>query len=207
MTRATPAPARLLHPAYVHERRTNVLADWLARLLPAGTVLDVGAGDGLIARKLAERRPDLQVRAVEVLVRGDSEFPVEPFDGRRLELDDGSLDAVTLVDVLHHATDPRELLAEAARVARSAVVVKDVTTKGLLARETLHFMERVANTEHGISIPDTFWAPDEWREAIGDAGLGVERWETRLGLYPFPASLVFERSFHFVAKLVHTPSD
>jgi ubiquinone/menaquinone biosynthesis C-methylase UbiE len=191
-----------LHRVYVHERRTNVLSRHVAELLPAGaTVVDVGAGDGLLAGKLLERRSDLQLRAVEVLARPDAHVPVELFDGAHLDMADESVDFVLLIDVLHHATEPLELLREAQRVAREGVVVKDVKTKGLLARETLHLMERLANTPHGISIPETFWSETEWQEAFRELELRIDSQRSGLGLYPFPANLVFERSFHFIVRL------
>ena len=191
-----------LHSGYVHLRRTDVLSRHLAELLPPGvSVLDVGAGDGLIARKLLGRRPDLTVSAVEVLVRPETHVPVTPFDGEHLPFADGAFDAVILVDVLHHARDPLTLMREALRVSRGLLVVKDVTAKGFLAAPTLDLMERLANTEHGIAMPETFWSPGEWEDALQRLALTAELWQTRIGLYPFPANLVFERSFHFVCRL------
>jgi SAM-dependent methyltransferase len=186
----------------VHERRTDVLSRHLADLLPPdASALDVGAGDGLLASKLLARRPDLQLSAVEVLARPHAHVPVELFDGRHLDLPDGSVDAVLLVDVLHHATDPLELLQEARRVAREAILVKDATTRGLFARATLSLMERLANTPHGISIPETFWSEKQWEDAFSRLELHVDVRRTRLGLYPWPACLVFERSFQFLVRL------
>ena len=191
-----------VHEGYVHRRRTDVLAGRLAELLPRdASVLDVGTGDGLIARKVLDLRPDLALRAVEVLVRPDQHVPVEAFDGRTLPYADGSFDTVMLVDVLHHDDDPAALLAEAQRVSRGIVVLKDVMAEGLLSGETLHLMERLANTAHGISIPDTFWSRSEWDATFSRLGLAVESWNGRLGLYPFPANLVFERRFHFLTRL------
>lgn len=191
-----------VHSQYVHPRRTEVLSAHLADLLPHGaTVVDIGAGDGLIDKKLQDRRPDLEVTAVEVLVRPVQHVRVEAFDGSRLPHEDESFDAVLLVDVLHHATDPLGLLEEARRVARATIVVKDQMAEGVLARQTLHLMERLANTEHGISIPAQFWSRREWDSAFAEVNLRVEDWRGRLGLYPLPANLVFERGFHFIARL------
>jgi SAM-dependent methyltransferase len=191
-----------VHARYVHPRRTDVLSAHLADLLPRGSrVVDIGAGDGLIDKKLQDRRPDLEVTAVEVLLRPVQHVRVESFDGGRLPHDDESFDAVLLVDVLHHATDPLGLLEEARRVARATIVVKDQMAEGVLARQTLHLMERLANTEHGISIPAQFWSRSEWESAFAHVDLRVEEWRGRLGLYPLPANLVFERGFEFIARL------
>jgi SAM-dependent methyltransferase len=191
-----------VHDGYVHRRRTDVLATRLSQLLPRDAeVVDIGTGDGLIAKKVLDLRPDLRLKATEVLVRPDQHVPVEPFDGRTLPFADDAFDAAMLVDVLHHTDDVVGLLGEAKRVSRGLIVLKDVMAEGALSRETLHLMERLANTAHGISIPDTFWRKDEWDDAFARLGLTVESWNGRLGLYPFPASLVFERRFHFIALL------
>jgi SAM-dependent methyltransferase len=191
-----------IHEGYVHQRRTDVLARHLADLVPAdASVIDVGAGDGLVTRKLADARPDLHVHATEVLLRPAEHYAVESFDGTHLEYECGAFDVVLLVDVLHHADDPFALLREAVRVTRDRVIVKDVMAEGALAARTLSLMERLANTEHGISIPKRFWTRSEWRQAFAVTSLAaIERRES-LGLYPFPANLVFERRFHFIAAL------
>jgi hypothetical protein len=41
----------------------------------------------------------------------------------------------------------------------------------------------------------------EWQEAFRELELRIDSQRTGLGLYPFPANLVFERSFHFIVRL------
>lgn len=168
---------------------------------PDAHVLDVGSGDGALAYQLAQRRPDIRLRAVDVLVRPASVIPVEYFDGSRLPCADASVDAVILVDVLHHTDDPRILLAEARRVTRRRVVIKDHARDGLWARQTLQVMDWVGNAHAGVALPYTYWSRQEWQDAFAALDLRVSRWTQDLGLYPFPASLVFERSLHFLAVL------
>src|SRR3712207_2789159 len=143
-----------VHGNLVHGRRVRVLARWLAEMLPRdGTVLDVGCGDGLLARLVADARPDLTIEGIDVLVREHTHVPVRRFDGRRIDAADGAYDAVTFVDVLHHTDDPEVLVAEAARVARRCVVIKDHTRDGPLAGPTLSFMDWVCNARHGVALP------------------------------------------------------
>ena len=190
------------HQHLVHGRRVEVLARHLADLLPRdSSVLDVGAGDGHLADRVAQLRPDLRLIGVDVLVRAGARIPVQPFDGTRLPFDDNGVDAVMMIDVLHHASDQQTLLRETARVAKRRVVIKDHMVRGPLARPTLRFMDWVGNARHGVALPYAYWSEDQWREAFDRFGLRVTARRDQLGLYPWPASMLFERGLHFMAAL------
>ena len=128
----------------IHRRRVEVLAEHLAPLLPHGAhMLDVGCGDGELSARLGTLRNDTHIQGVDVLVRPRAAIPVQAFDGSRLPFDDASLDAVLMVDVLHHTDDPLVLLRESVRVARSAVLIKDHLRDGFAAHLTLRGMDWV----------------------------------------------------------------
>jgi SAM-dependent methyltransferase len=192
-----------VHGGLVHPRRVQVLAAHAARLVPQGAdVLDVGSGDGRVAAALAALRPDVRVRGLDVLVRDDAAIEVRPFDGRAIPYPDRSVDVVTLFDVLHHADEPADLLGEAARVARSCIVLKDHVCDGMAARLALTFMDRVGNRRHGVTLPYHYWSSRQWDTAIAGLRLGRGAWEVGgLGLYPWPASVVFGGSMHVLACL------
>ena len=187
----------------VFGRRVEVLARHMADLLPEGTggrVLDVGCGDGSIARTVMEHRPDLEIVGIDVLVRPTTHVPVTLFDGQVIPHPDRSFDAVMFVDVLHHTDDPAVLLAEAARVAPT-VVIKDHLADGLLARPTLRAMDWVGNAHHGVVLPYNYWPEARWAEAFASLGLTVQEWRTELGLYPAPLSWAFDRHLHVACRL------
>jgi SAM-dependent methyltransferase len=191
-----------VHGARVHPRRVRVLADWLAPLLPANArVLDVGCGDGLVGRFIAERRPDVVVRGVDVQIRPHTHIPVNQFDGRHLPRETDKPEIVMFVDVLHHTDDPMVLLREAAQTATKGILIKDHTLDGLLAGPTLRFMDRVSNVKHGVSIPYNYWPKRQWLEACSQLGMNVTAWFADLKIYPGPADWIFGRSLHFVARL------
>jgi len=192
-----------IHQRCVTGRRARILSGHVADLLPRdASVLDVGCGDGQIAWLVGQQRSDVRIRGVDVLVREQTAIPVEPFDGCRLPFDDTSFDVVMFIDVLHHTDDPERLLAESARVARRAVVIKDHLREGLLADATLRFMDRVGNRRHGVALPHNYWTRDQWQEAFRRCDMQIGSWQENLQLYWHPASWLFDRSLHFLAWVV-----
>lgn len=190
------------HQHLVYGRRVEVLARHLAELLPPNaTVLDVGSGDGHLAHRVQRMRPDLRVRGVDVLVRRNTQVPVEPFDGVHLPFGDRAFDVVMMIDVLHHATNQEALLRETARVAKQAVLIKDHVVQGRLARQTLTVMDWIGNARYGVSLPYAYWTDEQWRRGFAALGLRTLTRRAHLGLYPWPASLVFERGLHFIEVL------
>jgi ubiquinone/menaquinone biosynthesis C-methylase UbiE len=192
-----------LHAHSVSERRNRRLAELLAEALPQGArCLDVGAGDGAVAAELVARRPDLHLEGIDVMVREGARIPVRLFDGREIPLPDAGTDAVILVDVLHHTDDPGVLLAEARRVARRAVVIKDHLCDSRLDWATLAAMDWLRNAPVGVRLPYNYQSSEGWQRLFARAGLEPDLWRTDLSLYAWPLRPLFDRKLHFVARLV-----
>ena len=192
----------LLHGGYVHKRRISVLTQWCSNFIPPhASVLDVGSGDGRLARLIADKRPDISIQGVDVRLRKDAAIPVGKFDGRSIPYGERSFDVVMFVDVLHHTDDPMVLLREAVRVARQVILIKDHTLQGALAYSTLRLMDWVGNARHNVALPYNYWTPAQWDGAFDKLGLSVSSWESNLKLYPLAADLIFGRYLHFVAVL------
>jgi SAM-dependent methyltransferase len=198
-------PAALLgavHEKVVFNRRVGVLTQSLGALIPAGsTVLDVGTGDGQIAEGMAAVQPGVRVEGIDIMKRPTTRIPVTLFDGTTIPFADKSFDVVTFVDVLHHTDDAAVLVKEAARVARRAVVLKDHLSENALDHTTLKVMDWVGNAPHGVVLPYNYLSRARWEEIFDAAGLSIDRFETAVPLYPWPASAVFGRGLHFVARL------
>ncbi len=192
--------AGALHEKLVFGRRIRVLARHLAALIPPGArVIDIGCGDGSLSDLIAQTVPQVCITGIDVLVRPSCHIPVRPFDGISVPYRDDSFDVAMFVDVLHHTLDPVVLLREAARVART-IVIKDHTRTGFLAGPTLRFMDWVGNASHGVSLPYNYWTDAQWDAALSDLRLRTLQRTTKLALYPPPASWIFDRRLHFVAK-------
>ena len=147
-----------IHEHYVFHRRIRVLAQYIAELIPQNArLLDVGCGDGQIDLLLSRLRPDLGIEGIDVLVRPVTHIPVTAFDGQSIPFADRSFDVVMFIDVLHHTDNPSTLLAEARRVARQVVILKDHCRDGFLAGPTLRFMDWVGNARHGVVLPYIVW--------------------------------------------------
>lgn len=190
------------HDHYVHRRRVAVLCENLAALLPRNvTVLDVGCGDGLLAHRIMQSRPDVVIVGLEVMARPQTHIPVQAFDGEALPYDDRSFDFVTFVDVLHHTHHAMKLLKEAARVGRKGIVIKDHICEGSVDRLTLRLMDYIGNAHHGVALPYDYWSRRKWSEAFAQLGVKADNWKNHLKLYPRIAGWLFDRSLHFVVRL------
>ncbi len=194
---------RTLHGWFVRRSRAEVLAQHLTDLLPseATSLLDVGCGDGLIDRAIVARRTNLSIEGTDLFPRPEALIPVSAFDGLHLPYADKSFDVVVFIDVLHHASDAGFLLREAARVARRSVLIKDHFAEGLPARLTLRFMDLVGNAGYSFAWTASYWARARWMRTFKELDFSVIETRNRLGLYPAPASWVFERSYQFVARV------
>lgn len=192
-----------IHGRFVYPRRVHVLASRFAEFLPPDAkVLDVGCGDGLIDSLIMQRRPDVSIIGIDVLMRDYMYIPVTVFDGQTIPYSTGRFDAVIFVDVLHHTDNPEILLREAVRVSREAILIKDHKKEGVLAGLTLKLMDWVGNAHHGVALKYNYRTERQWREMFAALDLAVQEWNAQIGLYAAPATWLFERSLHFIAKLV-----
>ena len=210
-TNDSPGPDGItrLHGRIVFRRRVRQLTDALSDMLPAedADLLDVGCGDGTIAKAIADQRPGLTVFGADVLARPEVAIPMKVYDGQTLPFPDNSFDAVMLVDVLHHCDDPNIILAEVARVARRTILIKDHIVSGPISRAVLRFMDWTGNRGHGVRLVYNFWSGRDWQAAWDRHGLIVAEDRRKLRLYPAGSRWLWERGKHFIARLSPARND
>jgi len=183
-------------------RRLDVLARGIAKLLPQGaSVLDIGCGDGMLSARIARHRPDCSFQGIDVIPGETAMIPVTIFDGERIPMPARSFDVAMLVDVLHHTSDPTVLLAEAQRVCRRLIILKDHRRNGFLAGPTLRIMDWMGNAHHGVNLPYNYWSEKQWRTAFAQLRLRPDVWLTRLGIHSPLLHPVVGRRLHFLAVL------
>jgi SAM-dependent methyltransferase len=166
-----------------HELRERLLLDLFLSARPGPEVLNGGAGQGTLSRRLAElgfevTSTDVSPEAVELL-RERAPGDVLEADLTSLPFEDARFDAAVLGEVLEHIENDRGALAEVARVLRP---------QGVLA------VSVPANPKlHG---PSDVWAGHvrrytrpELLEACSGAGFTVHRC---LG-WGFPVSRLYHR--------------
>lgn len=196
---------RAAHGKAVFDRRVRVLSRHLLEYLPnQARVLDVGCGNGLIDKVIMDINPNLDIEGIDVLTRERAHIPMSVFNGCSIPHTDKSFDVVLFIDVLHHTENPIGLLAEAARVSRHGIIIKDHVTDGLFATPFLRFMDWVGNAPHRVALPYNYWSQQQWEEAFARLDLRRARRKTKLNLYPIPFSWLFDRSLHFIVELKHS---
>ncbi|MEJ2890750.1 class I SAM-dependent methyltransferase [Actinomycetospora aeridis] len=140
--------------------RTTFLEAVIGDLAP-GSVFEVGCGKGQWLQLLKERGfdatgGDRSAHMVEQARKVDGR--VTQFDAAAIPFPDRSFDNVLTVTVLQHLADPTRAIAEISRVARSRVIVHEMTrsavpsalSPGTRARSASWFENAFA--EHGLRL-------------------------------------------------------
>ena len=188
-----------IHEKIFRKSRDGALTDNLIRMIPKNTtLLDIGCGDGRLDHYIISRRPDVSIKGIDPIIRKKTYGDVTKFDGKTIPFDEGSFETVMLVNVLHHADEPRELFKESVRVSSKYLLIKDHIAEGLFAWQTLCFMDWVSNKKHGVNLPYKFLTRDEWAKLFELGGVRSVEYTDRLVLYPVGFNWIFSRGLHFI---------
>lgn len=108
----------------VQPRVDPILASFASAVKPHSRIIDIGAGNGHLAREMMEQF-DARVTLVDVAHYNRTNLPLIICDSRALGFADNSFDYAILSFVLHHSPNPKAILSEALRVARQAIVIEN----------------------------------------------------------------------------------
>jgi len=161
------------------EKAGNIMA--ICSSVPHDTILDIGAGDGAVMRRLEQANFGSAFYAVDISESGLAALRRQPprrleesqlFDGYAIPYPDSRFDLAILSHVVEHVEHPRILLREAARVARSVYV--EVPLEFTLLNRRLRRDFQMDSTGH-----INFFNPMLIRLLVQSAGLRILRQEVR----------------------------
>ncbi len=162
--------------------RARQKADLVAQYVPAvdrPAILDLGAGEGYVGREVA-RRVMADAVLADIRDMNRTELPLVVYDGKRLPLSDDSFDAVLLIYVLHHASDPDHVISEARRVCRGRIIIVESIRVNTLQHRILSTLDRAANHIRSTGAMNArkeaphFRTFASWKETFLSMGLRVE---------------------------------
>jgi SAM-dependent methyltransferase len=105
--------------SYLNELRRLEMEEVLPLLPPGCRILDFGSGTGEQARFLAEHGFDvIAIDLASSNYAADRLFPIQDYDGRKIPLDDQSVDVIFSSNVLEHVENLREISDEFRRVLK-----------------------------------------------------------------------------------------
>src|SRR5579864_2700208 len=183
--RPLPQPDRRTH------RKLFRILDLVEPLLPCGSLLDAGCGDGLYLEAIGRRADrlvgtDIAERILETArataARSGAEPELVRANLESLPFPDGSFDVILCTQVIEHLLAPADGVRELARVLRpgGTLVITTDSSRNLVSR-TLNAPHDAAVALLGlrgrrlkVHFPHARFSPDDFVRLIVDAGLRPE---------------------------------
>jgi alpha-1,6-mannosyltransferase len=140
-------------------------------------VLDLGAGEGYVGRRLTDGAEGPRTVVLADVTRAFRvDLPAVVCAGERMPFPDRSMDTVVLSLVLHHTANPDGVISEALRLARSRVIITESVFRWGWERSLLERVDRWANRARGGGAMDRdphplrFRTAGQWEGAVRAAG-------------------------------------
>lgn len=130
-------------------------------------VLEIGAGNGLVAQMLS-RATGADFTLLDVVNYNTSQLPMRLYDGKHVPFEDKAFDLVMLVFVLHHNPDPRPLMREALRVARRGVLVVENDVRGAVKKPVTRVVDSLEFVRRGVPRNYFTKSSEEWLDFFRD---------------------------------------
>jgi ubiquinone/menaquinone biosynthesis C-methylase UbiE len=139
-------------------------------------ILDLGAGNGLLALAIKEQL-EKEVVLVDIVDYNYTDLPLILYNPEgKVPLADKEVDTTILYTVLHHASDPEHLLEEAMRLTKQRLIIKEVYIEEDDIRMTNSFFDWFYNRVIGdedINVPLNFLKVKGWEKLLKSYGFDV----------------------------------
>lgn len=110
---------------------------------------------------------------------------------KKIPLREGECDTSLVLAVLHHTSEPEEILREAKRVSKRIIVTEDIF-EGRLQRYLTYIMDCITNAE--TNLPHTNRTDKEWKRTFKKLGL------TLVGVRYEKFFLIFSQAVYCLEK-------
>ncbi len=131
-------------------------------------ILDIGTGPGSVC--LLMQREGYNLTPVDVIDQTlSSEVEPNIYSGKKLPYKNSSFDTALILTVLHHTTNPRDVLLEAKRVSKKIIIIEDIYSNPIQKYLTF-FVDSIVNLEF-VSHPHSNKSDSEWKRAFVELGL------------------------------------
>ena len=160
-------------------------------LSPKDKILDIGTGPGSVCLLL--QQTGYHVTPIDVEDQTFSE-DVDPqiYDGNKLPYKDNSIDTALILTVLHHTSDPVQVLSEAKRVAKKIIIIEDIYSNPIQKYLT-YIVDSIVNLEFR-DHPHSNKSDKEWKHTFANLGLNLN--EARYDRF----LLFFKQATYFLEK-------
>jgi ubiquinone/menaquinone biosynthesis C-methylase UbiE len=130
-------------------------------LQPRQHILEIGAGNGLVA-ELLHRATRAEFTLLDVVDYNRSKFPIHIYDGKALPFPDKMFDRALVIFVLHHNPDPRPIMREALRVSRQGVLVVENDVRGAVKKPATRIIDSLEFVRRGVPRCYMTKSVEEW---------------------------------------------
>lgn len=136
-------------------------------------ILDLGASCGRLAKQISNRNKKLIFEGVDTHIQPKSHIKVTKYDGKKIPFKDNTFDTVTIIDVLHHTNDIKNILNEAKRVSSKYILIKDHYYTNNTEYNLLKHVDHFGNDAYGIVLEYNFLTIEEWEEIFKELDLNI----------------------------------
>lgn len=199
---------RLRHHRFLRPRYKVRLLQAISRLFPAqaGSVLDLGAGDGLLASAIHRFFPVHSVQGVDIVnhLHTAATIDFSVYDGIHLPFEDATFDVVLACNVLHHVPTAMRstLLTEISRVCCGSVLIKDHLARGVLSRISLTLADWVGNAPFGGMVEADYLDGEEWSHLAASCNFRMDVFDGLL-LQAWPRNFLFPDKNEIMLRFSH----